>query len=187
MLTFGRKNTMATQEDIQNKSDEELLKMYAQQIDYLPEVAKWTREEVASRHLSILDTPVATEDDRESQAERHELRSSRRFVRVWGALQILVGLFWMIITEVVFPKHPEIGMGIGCILIACGACLLKPFTWALAVGTVLYSVLFIWGLINLSFLSSVLGFVSWLLAGALALVFRHLWNNRAKLVELKKK
>ena len=189
------RDPMATRVDIQSKTDEDLLKMYADQADYLPEVAGWICEESAKRGLPVADIRVSTEAQRGACAEQTELGSSRRFVRLWGVLQIPLGLFWLIFgaTELL-PYHPEFGIPITLVVIAFGVCLLKPFLWALALGVALYAVLsmcglvfFIWSVINLSFANSVLGFGFWILAGALAIAFHYLWKNRDRLVELKEK
>jgi hypothetical protein len=186
---------MATCVDIQSKTDEDLLKMYGNQADYLPEIVDWICEESAKRGLPVADIRVSAEAQRSACAEHSERGSSRRFVRLWGVLQIPLGLFSLIFgaTELL-PYHPEIGMPIGLFFMAHGACLLRPFVWALAVGVALYSLLsmcslafFIWSVINLSFANSLLGFLLWVLAGALALAFRHLWKNCGRLVELKEK
>jgi|GEM_PF-6444757 len=183
---------MATRVYIQSKTDEELLKMYADQADYLPEVAGWIYGEIANRHLPVAAIHVSTEAERRADAERTEVRSSRRIVRLWGVFHIPLGLFWLIFgaTELL-PYHPEIGMPIALVVMAFGACLLKPFIWALAVNVALYVVLsmcclvfFIWSVINLSFVNSFLGFILWILAGVLALAFRHLWKNCDRPLEL---
>ena len=85
---------MITESDVRAKPDDELLDIWANQLEYVQEMIPWVKDEIERRHLDTSHIHVRTPDEIRADEEKE---SDRNFVRMvtWGQ-----GVFVLLLLSV---------------------------------------------------------------------------------------
>jgi hypothetical protein len=151
---------MINENDVRSKSDDELLNIWANQNDYVPEIIPWVKDEIDRRHLDTSGIHVRTEDEIKDEEERD---SDRSFVQMVSLMQGITGLILLLFTipmiverlsENLRNQTEELRIGIPLVMLILGLLLIiyaigvwKERKWALLSGLILYSIITIWNIV----------------------------------------
>ncbi|HKS80531.1 MAG TPA: hypothetical protein VJR23_03420 [Candidatus Acidoferrales bacterium] len=102
---------MISEADVRAKSGDELMDIWSNQIDYVPQVIEWVRSEIERRKLEIRAVPIRTTQE----ADRNrEIKRSFTDVRLLTFVQAIMGLFFfgmafVSLLEASYPGPPHAG------------------------------------------------------------------------------
>lgn len=145
---------MINEADVRAKSDDELMEIWSNQIDYVPQLIEWVRAEIERRKLDISAVPVRTPQEAE---RKREVRRSFTDVRLLTFGQAITGLLFFGMAFVSLleasspgPSHASDTLGLtsaflfalfGLFLFAYAIGVWKRKKWAFGSGLFIYIVI----------------------------------------------
>jgi hypothetical protein len=144
--------SMINESDIKAKPDDELLSIWANQNDYVPEMIPWVKTEIDRRHLDTNGIHVRTAAEIKDEEERE---SDRDFVKMVSLLQGLGGGILLMFTIPMIVERlseylryqTELDIGIPFIMLLMGLLLIfyavgvwNEKRWAIISGLIIYSI-----------------------------------------------
>ena len=153
---------MVTETEVKEKTDSDLLEIWANQNDYVAEMMTWVKSEIERRNLDTSGVYVFTAEEKK---EAVETSSRLIFVHILAFFQAGMGLLLMggallSYREQTGPEAPigrqpagqgfELGMfAVGALLIVFAVGVWRGRRWAFTAGAVIYSLVAAFSIFNL--------------------------------------
>jgi lysylphosphatidylglycerol synthetase-like protein (DUF2156 family) len=130
-----------TEKEVKEKTDDELLEIWKNQITYVPEMVAWTEAEIKKRNLDTTSIHVLAEKELDESAR---VSSAIGLVRFAAITQWLSVIFLVLIAGAGYRDFSWIEatlLALALLLIVLSAGVWARKQWAFTIGTIVYALI----------------------------------------------